>query len=392
LSIQFQETAIFSSEDTPETTYIDREAIPLKERELKIIKRKELPELNQIQFEGGKKDLGIVKNFAESETIAEKLPAYFSAAWVHLNPGQKLDTHKHDTASLIIVTEGEGSLQGDLHRTLREGDTVHVPPGCWHGFTGAGDKGFWALSIQFQETSLYENRTKPQVQFSTPKINASMTKKTQSQSLEIFSFDQFLQRNEQLAEEFLRNPIFHIDREEIKQNPLKKQKLMDCLQVMSNSFQRLIFSRMSLCDDSDFKSVFLEHLLDEIGHDTDLEKERGKKELLWDPILHASTSWFNAKNFVVDNPARVVMVQMVLERGAFYFYSHYNRLLSQEGLESEHIKNHSIADEGHDKLGVELLEDESPKKLKSYQKLLEESWNMLELFLGRTAELVQTVK
>ncbi len=372
LSIQFQETAIFSSEDRPETTYIDRESIPLAERELKIISRNSLLELNEISQNGQKKNLGIVKNFASHSLMKEKLPSYFSAAWVHLNPGERLETHVHDTDSMIILTEGFGSLQGDLNQPLQEGDTVYVPAGYSHGFTGAGDKGFWALSIQFQSTSLYEDSLNPQVQFIED---------------EKISFENFLKLNEHYVQKFLENPIFKINPQDLRDRPEKKKKLMDCLQVMSDSFQRLIFSRISLCDDKAYRPIYLEHFLDELGHDTDLQKERGDDQLLWDPILHASCSWFYSKNFLIDHPARIVMVQMVLERGAFFFYSHYNQIL-KDGLESDHISEHSVADEGHDKLGVELLKEESPRKLYTYTKLLEQSWDMLGQFLKRTEELL----
>ena len=164
--------------------------------------------------------------------------------------------------------------------------------------------------------------------------------------------------------------------------------LLDCLQVMSDSFQRLIFSRISLCDDNTYRPVYLEHFLDELGHDTELQKERNDHHLLWDPILHGACSWFYSKNFLADHPARIIMVQMVLERGAFFFYSHFNQIL-KDGLESNHIAEHSVADEGHDKLGVELLREESSRKLYGYTQILEQSWDMLGQFLRRTEELVQ---
>lgn len=377
LSIQFQETAIFSSEETPETTYIDRDSIPLEERELKIIQRTQLSSIKDVEVDGKTKSLGIVKNFADHPLMQEKLPDYFSAAWVYLDSEQTLDVHVHDTDSMIILTEGSGYLRGDLEQPLKMGDTVYVPAGCHHGFSGKGKNGFWALSIQFQAASLYENTNQPQVNF----VNTPLQR-------DEISFEQFILLNEKYSQEFLKNPIFQIDRDEILKQPEKKKKLMDCLQIMSNSFQRLIFSRMGLCDDSAYKPIFLEHFLDELGHDTDLQKERGSEDLLWDPVLDSSTNWFYSKNFLIDNPARTIMIQMVLERGAFLFYSHYTRILSN-GLESDHITKHSVADEGHDKLGVELLKEETPKKLMSYTDLLEQSWDILGLFLERTAELVK---
>src|SRR5690606_27891989 len=108
--------------------------------------------------------LGIVKNFSGNRLLKHITPDYFSAAWVRLGPGQELGTHRHDTDSMIIVTNGSGRVIGDLQQALSSGDTVYVPAGCHHGFQGA-EEGFWALSIQFEKTSLYENLDAPRVHF-----------------------------------------------------------------------------------------------------------------------------------------------------------------------------------------------------------------------------------
>lgn len=372
LSIQFQEEAIFDSESSPQTSYVDREKIPLSERQLEIVERNALKTINTIEVEGEKKNLGVLKNFGANPTLKNKLPSYFSAAWVHLNGEETLDEHIHDTDSMIIITEGKALLNGDRSTELEEGDIVYIPRNQVHGFTGKGDKGFWGLSIQFQEQSLYENLELPQVRF---------------KSDDETEFQRLLQTNDKHAERFRLNPIFSQKIEKCLIRPDKVAILKDCLQVMSNSFQRLMFARMALYHDKRFKTMFLEHLLEELGHDTDLEKERNNKPLPFDPVLEASTSWFYAKNFQLDDSQRVVMIQMVLEKGAHIFYEHFTEVLGRENS-SAHISLHSHADEDHDSLGVELLEDESPRKLRDMHELLSESWSMLELYLGRMSEII----
>ena len=78
LSIQFQPTAIFESADTPETTYQERLNIPLEDRQLRIVRRDELPSLTEVMVDGKKKSLGILKNFSENSLLNEKFPSFFS--------------------------------------------------------------------------------------------------------------------------------------------------------------------------------------------------------------------------------------------------------------------------------------------------------------------------
>ncbi len=374
LSIQFQETAIFSSEEKPETTYIDRDFIPVEDRQLNIIPRDSLASINNVSVDGELKNLGVLKNFSQNADVDKILPDYFSAAWVHLSPGDTLEEHVHNTDSMIIITEGQGQLFGDTLGEISEGDIVYVPAGFKHGFTGQGKNGFWALSIQFQEESLYEDPKKPQVKF------------TQENNKRI-DYSTFIELNSKYSKEFLKNPIFDKSIEPLLNNPRKKEKLLDCLQVMSDSFQRLMFSRMALSTSTEYRKIFFEHFMEELGHDQDLHKERNSKDTIFDPILESTTFWFFGQNFIIDDPGRIVMTQMVLEGGAHMFYSHFSRLLSV-GNESQHISKHCEADEGHDSMGVDLLKGESSEKLAELCILMDKSWGVLNEFLARTAYLV----
>ncbi|NQZ02654.1 MAG: cupin domain-containing protein [Bdellovibrionales bacterium] len=373
LSIQFQETAIFESAETPETTYEDRNKVPLQDRQLKVIGRADLPEINSVEtHDAGQVNLGVVKGFAGSEFLAARCPDFFSAAWVRLQGGERLSPHKHGVESMIIVTHGTGRFLGDGDSAkLETGDVVFVPAGASHGFGGVGE-GFWGLSIQFQPESLYDTGDDRNVQFLTPR-------------------QQLVSSNLEYAKEFKGNPIFQFQSRDFLACPEKKQALLDCLQVMSDHFQRLMFARMAYCSRSEYRAVFLEHFLEELGHNTDLEAERGNSGARWNPILEASASWFLQKNQLLDDPSRVVMIQMVLEKGASLFYSHFAEVLS-DGMQSEYILKHCDADEGHDSLGVDLLQGESDASHQRYQELLKESWSMLNLFLSEAARVVSRAK
>ncbi len=373
LSIQFQSDAIFSSEDKPETSYFDREQIPLEQRQLIKISRDSMETITEVIVDGVKENLGVLKNFASIDVLKTRLPRYFSAAWVHLENDERLNNHQHTTDSMIIVTEGNGFATGDKESHLNAGDIVYIPAGNTHGFKGSGNDGFWALSIQFDETSLYEDIEKPRVSFikeQTP-------------------FEKLISLNEKCVKEFKKNEIFSEELRALMSNKESVIDLKNCLQVMSNSFQRLMFSRMALSKNEKYRKIFFEHLIEELGHDTELKSERGEASDLWDPILEASTFWFFGKNFLIDDPERIVMIQMVLEKGASLFYGHFAEVL-KDSFKSDHIEKHCDLDEGHDSLGVDLLELESAHKLLDLQGLLEESWSMLGLFLGRTAEIIKS--
>ncbi|MCB0420764.1 MAG: cupin domain-containing protein [Bdellovibrionales bacterium] len=375
LSIQFQSTAIFSSEERPETSYVDRNNVPIEDRQLKIVSRNQLPEISKIEIDGTTRNLGKVQNFSANSTLKKAFPEYFSAAWVELLSGERLEEHVHDTDSMIILTEGQGEVCGDRVGPIFEGDVIYVPAGCRHGFSGTGGQGFKALSIQFQNSSLYESKRHPQVRFIESK-QVGMT------------FVEFLELNEKFAQRFQKNAIFSTEIKLLLKRRHRKNILLNCLQVMSNSFQRLMFSRIALCDSYSYRKVFFQHFMEELGHDLELKKERKNGNTIWDPILESSTLWFFGKNFLLDDPARIVMTQMVLEKGASIFYSHFAKQFAGD-MASDHILKHSVADEGHDSMGVDLLRQETPLRLESLSILMQQSWDMLDLFLSRTSELIK---
>lgn len=367
LSIQFQETAIFESSEKTETSFFDRLSIPASDRELKIIKRTDLEAIHEAQVGGERHHLGEVRNFSGSDLLKNIFPANFSCAWVKLQDGEALLPHTHGEDSMIILTEGDGHFSAQSEFPLRSGDIVYVPSGEAHGFKA--EKYFWALSIQFNDESLYENQEKPRVRFLDP-------------------YEALLEKNKILAKTVLEeNPVFKLGRSEVA-HPKKKAALLDCLQVMSDHFQQLMLLRAGLSTSQRYRPVFLEHLFEELGHDRELREERAQKGVLWDPILHSSCSWFVGKNFVLDNPERLIMVQMVLEKCATLFYGHFTEVLGDE-FRSEHVSKHLDADEGHELMGLHLLKDEPAYRFDGFQQLLDESWSVLELFLTRTAEVVR---
>jgi len=373
LSLQFQETAIFESKNTPETSYESREQTPLSQRQLVRFEREGLESINSVETNGTERQLGIVKNFRKNKELSQLLPDTFSAAWVHLGGNETLVTHQHQEKSVILITSGTGEVfDGESRHSLKSGDGVFVPSQAIHGFKGTGE-GFWGLSFQFNPTSLYEDTSQPRVHF-------------------LSSFEKLKIANEKKFQELESLPIFRIPQKDFEKNPLLKRRLLDCLQVMSHRFQTLMFSRVSLTNSSDYKKIFMEHLLDELGHDTSLEEERGQKGVdLWDPVLDASTSWFLSQVYTIDDPKRIIMVSMVLEKCAGKFYGHFAEIL-KGGLESSHIENHCDADPYHETLGLNLIEKDCESRLAEFIEFQGKAWDIMILYLKRTGELVSEVQ
>lgn len=255
---------------------------------VKVIPRNSLNGITEMTVEGQRTYLGEVKHFKDHPYLAQALPQNLSIAWTQMPAGGELPAHFHPCSSMVIVAKGQGQLTGDVNSDLNEGDIAYVPAGSVHGFIGDGEEGFWALSIQFEASSLYDNPNKPQVSFVTTPTQKPL--------------DELINQNEEFSRKFLLNPIFSTEVSHAIKDQQKRRVLLDCLQVMSNSFQRLMFSRMALCDNVTYRKVFFEHFLEE--------------------------------------------------------------------------------------LGLELLEHEDPRKIAELNKLLSQSWDMLNLFLSRTAQLV----
>ena len=85
--------------------------------------------------------------------------------WVRLKSEEVLAPHQHPTASLLICTGGRGIILDQPDTIITPGDAVLVHAGSTHGFKGLGPTGIEGLSIQFEGTGLYEDTSKPRVEF-----------------------------------------------------------------------------------------------------------------------------------------------------------------------------------------------------------------------------------
>jgi len=195
-----------------------------------------------------------------------------------------------------------------------------------------------------------------------------------------------LQKNHEYAAQYQRNALLQwLDHPALDQ-PEARTRLMDCIQLFSNHFQKMVMLRQVLTDNQPFLKVARLHLEEEYGHDRLLMAERANREPIWDPILEATACWFSWKMLTLDNTEKALLVHLVLEVSANLFCSKANARLQKYG-ETDYFKEHAEADQHHEKMGTELLVDLSEKQ---YQRLLEvqqQGWSMMDAASKQMATL-----
>ncbi|MEO7261936.1 MAG: cupin domain-containing protein [Jatrophihabitantaceae bacterium] len=345
---------------------------------MRIVHREELATLRTVVVDSVEQNLGILKRFDGHKAIEEFIPkdARLSMAWVGLQPGEFLSTHVHPIGSMIVVAHGEGRTVGDLEEDFSDGDIVVIPAGCEHGFVGRGEHGFWALSIQFEMRGLYSDLDNPLADF------GALEQAPERPSLQLL-----LERNSGYAEAHRQNPLADLLRRGLLDNPRRRSRFLDVIQVWSSHFQRAMLARSAFTDDPTFSDVFRVHLAEEFGHDTALQGDRGPDaESVWDPLLEAGANWFALKMVTSDAADKAVLVHFVLEGGAEVIAPLGAEVFDGLG-ETDYFDKHSAADEQHRAMVDSLLGDLDER---TYRRLLDtqrKGWEMLELVSSRIAEL-----
>lgn len=326
----------------------------MKETRPFVIKRDELAEINEIEVNGSVHYLGVHKDFRKNPFIGEFMPqsGRFAVSWVGLAAGHTLTAHTHPIASMIIITGGEAQLIGGIEQHLTEGDIVCVPPFASHGFVGAGESGFWGLSVQFTERGLYENEAAALVEFKAEDFKKAL-----------------LQASQEWKDKFTENKLFKALQDEKMRRPF--------LRVMKNwstHFQKLIMIRSAFEHNDEFLSISSEHLIDEFGHDNafaDVEDIEPSLE------LRAIFAWFSDQMLRMDDAQRLVAMHLAIEGSATIFYPKTKHLFAHVN-ESGHFEDHDEHDHRHEGLGFDDLRISDAKEAGRLRVVLEEHWAMID--------------
>lgn len=343
---------------------------------INIINRNSIQSLNSIIAGGKQHYLGIHKDFRKDSKLNQFLPdnCRLSIAWVYLNKDEQLDVHEHPIETLIIICKGSGKMIGDLEKEINEGDVITISRGAKHGFIGSGPNGYWALSIQLEERGLYEDENKALVNFRDPLRQDCYLNK-------------LLKTNRKYIEDYLQNSLFKLILSDKIKNKYVRSKLLDCIQVWSDIFQHVVMSRYIFTSDDRFKPLALTHMMEEYGHNRNLQASRNAELIkIEDSILHATSEWFAYKMLGYSDIERLVVVHLVLEGSANAFH-HVAHPIMQSFKETKHFEVHSIEDDAHMNMGLDLLQNIDHATYGRLEKLLKESWAMMNALCHRMAEL-----
>ncbi|HEY3918528.1 MAG TPA: cupin domain-containing protein [Stellaceae bacterium] len=350
-----------------------------EERCVELVRRDDVPSMRTILVDGVEHWLGHVKDFTKNSNLASFLPKdnRISMAWVRLEAGEELTPHVHPVPSMILIVEGSARTTGDKHVVMNAGDALLVPQRRPHGFIGLPPNGFWGLSIQFDSRGLYEDIEDPWATFLAGE---------QSTGIAESQVEQLFKKNEEYMERFDKHRLFVLVRNGLLKNPLARRRFLDCFQVWSNHFQRMVLNRVVTLQNPQFEELAWLHLVEELGHNRDLAKSRSDLQPVFDPILEGVCSWFPSKIGVLSDLEKVVLVHLVVEASALFFYKHVQPAMETDA--KNHFDNHKRADEQHVEMGYDFLRKVTSADWPRLFEIQRQGWAMLMAVMGRVADLV----
>jgi quercetin dioxygenase-like cupin family protein len=335
-----------------------------------VIPRESLRGIDSVQIDGRVHTLGLVKDLRWHPEFARHVPpaGELSVSWVRLLVGETLAVHRHPTTSVIIVTEGQGELLGARSGPVGAGDVVVVPPGDEHGFRGAGERGFWALSLQFEGRGLYHDPERPRTRF----VEARLTES---------KLERLLAAQAEFCRRYRDNPLVRLTREPLA--PTIRARLLEGLQLWADCFQRVLAARVSTASDPRYQRLAEEHMGSEVGHNHRLAHLRGGPTPAWDPELAALSSWFVDRVRSATQEEQAVLVHFVLEGSGQIFHDTARACFG----EVDHFVEHGVFDHEHFEMAVRVLRDEPDLDLPRLSEALRQGWAIMELLSARIAEV-----
>jgi len=349
-------------------------------RPVELVRRDDVPSMRTIVVDGVEHWLGHVKDFTKNSSLAEFLPKdnRISMAWVRLEAGEELTPHVHPVPSMILIVEGSARTTGEKQVLMNAGDALLVPQRKPHGFIGLPPNGFWGLSVQFDSRGLYEDIEDPWATFLAGE---------QSTGIAENQIEQLFKKNEEYMERFDKHRLFVLIRNGLLNNPPARRRFLDCFQVWSNYFQKMILNRVVTLQDPAFEDLAWLHLKEELGHNRDLAKSRSDLQPVFDPVLEGVCAWFPSKIGMLGDLEKVVLVHLVVEASAVFFYKHVQPAMGTTDAK-RHFDSHKSTDEAHVEMGYAFLRKVSSADWPRLFEIQRQGWAMLMAVMGRVADLV----
>jgi hypothetical protein len=290
--------------------------------------------------------------------------AVFTAIKIKRN---QLMSYSLEKSCLLMVNAGLGEIiynNGSIRKEIKAGDIVIMPPSFDCEIIGESESSLEILLIS-KGLDLLKNNDSEE------------------------AYQEIIRYNQVKLDKLLKLPLIKFIENPDKITPEQAQTLLNCIQVFSRTFQRMMFIRQSTCDDPIFKAKFLKHFEEEFGHDTLLEDNKNTS-IMADPTLNAILSWFPYQMFLVDNVSKAALVHLVWE----VIGDNFHTLAKPLGkyTQSNYFELHEEADELHADLGYDLIKNQSPLVYNSLKDLLDLSWEIFSAEFDRVSYLVNHTK
>lgn len=192
--------------------------------------------------------------------------------------------------------------------------------------------------------------------------------------------------NRAYALEFTTSPLLSLIQATTMDNARSRARMLDCIQVFSNYFQKTVMLRAVLNDDNKYIKIAQEHLAEEFGHDISLMHDRNDKQPTWDPMLDACSAWFSWKMITLDNSEKTLLVHLVLEESANIFFIKANEVMVKY-KETDYFKIHAEVDDHHASMGLSLLKNLTNDEYANLLTVQQQGWDVLNAVCKRIAEL-----
>ena len=319
-----------------------------------IINFNDIPFISTVNTENGIIDIGKLAEFRKHPKLANLMPNekhHVSFAWTMLAPYQELPAHKHPIDSMIIICSGDGNYFGEFDHDLKPGDVVYVKSNALHGFR-AGSNDLKCLSIQFEKFGLYSHKNKELVEFGQQSSYYKLLKICDSKT-KLFA-----------------NLCNEIHQDTIKLGQPYINHLFGQISRWSTVFQNILYIRQSLVSVPELESIFMDHLIEEFGHNKLLESYNYQ----WCPELEAYCSWFSNQMMSLCDYRKLILVNMVLERAGDVFSSYFKKYDAYDKKTKEYVDIHNDADEKHSLLGAEYLLTYCNQNFNLAKETCEQAW------------------
>lgn len=200
-------------------------------------------------------------------------------------------------------------------------------------------------------------------------------------------FQDLMQENKRHINHYANSQIIQLIDSQTMVSKDARKKLLNCIQVFSNYFQKTVMLRATLTEQKSYFQVSWDHLVEEFGHNMSLLADRGNIEPDFDPILDGCSSWFAWKMFTLDNAGKTFLMHFVLESSANVFFQKAHKVMKAHN-ETAYFAIHSELDAEHEMMGAELLKHLSNAEYHELFTLQKQGWGMINAICDHIAYLV----